>query len=184
MWRSVCQIKERCVSVGTRQHLRHSRMRQDSLLQLQHAPRIPLVRISIVQQYRPELAPPRPWSQQPHISIPHSMKRIHSLLSSAHALNALISLAGILTLPFLMLKALPDAPMVQPLRWFIHLSGEALPLTWVLTSLALWLLLLSRMYHFKGIWKFIRQGHLKEFLPPSVTDTERARLSASCIRLE
>ena len=112
------------------------------------------------------------------------MKRDHSLLSSAHALHALTSLIGILTLPIVMLKANPDAPIAQPLRWFIHLSGESLPLTWPLTSIALWLLLLSRIYHFKGLWKFLKQGHLKDFQPPPVPDSQRARLSASCLRLE
>lgn len=112
------------------------------------------------------------------------MKRKPSLLGSAHALHALISLGGIHTLPFLLLKACPDAPMMLPLRGFIHLSGEALPLTWPLASLTLWLLLLSRMYHFKGLWKFMRRGHLKDFQPPPVPDTERARLTATCLRLE
>jgi hypothetical protein len=112
------------------------------------------------------------------------MKQKPSLLGAAHALHALTSLAGILTLPFLMLQALPCAPMVPPLRWFIHLSGTSLPLTWPLASIALWLLLLSRIYQFKGIWKFARHGHLKDFQPPPVPDTERARRTATCLRLE
>ncbi len=112
------------------------------------------------------------------------MKLKPSLLGAAHALHAILSLAGILTLPFLILQARPDAPMVQPLRGFIHLSGTSLPLTWPLASIALWLLLLSRIYSFKGIWKFVRCGHLKDFQPPRVPDTERARLTATCLRLE
>jgi hypothetical protein len=114
----------------------------------------------------------------------HSMNRKRSLLGAAHALQAGISLGGIATLPFLMLRACPDAPIVQPLRWFIHLSGSELPLTWALASLTLWLLLLSRLYNFKGIWNFIKQGHLKDYQPPPVPDTQAARIAASCLRLE
>lgn len=112
------------------------------------------------------------------------MKPKPSVLGAAHALHALTNLAGILTLPYLLLQALPAAPMVRPLRWFIHLSGSSLPLTWPLASIALWLLLLSRIYHFKGIWRFLRHAHLKDFQPPPVPDTQRTRLTATCLRLE
>lgn len=112
------------------------------------------------------------------------MKRNTSLLSAAHALHALISLIGIFAIPPAILHANPAAPIAAPLHGFIHISGESLPLTWVLASLALWLLLLSRIYLFKGLWKLAKQGHLKDFQPPPVPDTAQARLTASCLRLE
>lgn len=114
-----------------------------------------------------------------------SMKRRHSLLGSAHALHALTSLVGIMAMPALIVRAGPEAPMARPFVFIQQAAGSWLPLVWVFGSLVLWLLLLSRIYDFKGLWAWAWGGRQKDFQSQAPQmDSEQARLAASCLRLE
>ena len=106
----------------------------------------------------------------------------HSLLAAAHALHALTSLFGILGIPAVIVHACPTAPIAQPFICLVRLSGGWLPLVWVFGSLALWLLLLNRIYHFKGAWDCLWERRGSQ--PPAPADPEQARRAACCLRME
>jgi len=113
------------------------------------------------------------------------MKRRHSLLGAAHALHALTCLVGIMAMPALIVRAGPEAPMARPFVFIQQVAGSWLPLVWVFGSLVLWLLLLSRLYDFRGLWACAWRGQHQDFQPqPPRVDSEQARLAVSCLRLE
>lgn len=91
--------------------------------------------------------------------------------SIAHALNALTSLVGIFAIPAVILRACPEAPLAQPLHFIIRISGAWLPLVWVPGSVALWLLMLSRMHGFKNLFSPTRCRRPAE-RPPHKQTTE------------
>lgn len=87
-------------------------------------------------------------------------------------------------MPVAILQAFPTAPIAQPLICIVRLSGAWLPLVWGLGSLAVWLLLLSRLYRFAGVWDCMRQQRTGDEQPSASSDQARARAIMSCLRME
>lgn len=83
----------------------------------------------------------------------------NSMLGAAHALHASLSLCGILLLPWLMLLCRPDAPIVRPLTWLRkNLEPGTFSLVNGLGAMALWLLILSRIYDLRAILRGLKRA--------------------------
>ncbi|MGV3659577.1 MAG: hypothetical protein ACO1TE_05315 [Prosthecobacter sp.] len=100
----------------------------------------------------------------------------NSMLGMAHAMQAMFSLLGILALPVAILQTGPEAPMARPLWWLRNnLEPGTFSLVRALGSLALWLLILSRIYDLRAIARCWKRA---------LRDKDAPLASKECIRLD